>query len=298
MKLPNLLIIGAQKAGTTTLYRDLLSQPNVFFPYIKEPTCLADDHVLSTQGLEEYAELYKKAKDSDVRGDASTGYARIPRFTGVPERASRVLGDDVQLVYLLREPVSRIVSHHHHVVSNERCAATVDEFIHDENHHAITYSRYAFQLNAWLQFYPLDRFSVLIFEEYVKNRSHYVEMLSKKLGFQADVSRIDHGAKYNAAKNRSRDKGLIMRFQRTSLYGQIRPLLPVQVRDRLRVMLAPKAPPPPPPPSAQTVEFILESLEDDQRELASILGRAYPIWDPDKVRSDFELRRARHGAQA
>jgi hypothetical protein len=290
--LPTFLIIGAQKSGTTTLYRDLLTQPGVFFPYHKEPTALAHDTIFTPEGRAEYEALFAGAKASDARGDASTGYTKIPRFTKVPERASKVLGTDIQLIYIIREPISRIVSHHHHTITNQPGPPTVDEFI-DADHTAIPFSRYAFQAKAWLEHYPIERLHVLIFEEYVKARQEVVGRLAPILGFEAHLDRIDPESKFNAAADRSSDKGLAMRIRSTWPYQKLRPLLPVHTRDTLRRLLAPKAPPPPPPPSEACVERLLRELEDDQRELAEIIGRQYPIWDPEAVRERYARLRAK-----
>lgn len=284
--LPTFLIIGAQKSGTTTLYRDLLTQPGVYFPLEKEPTALAHDAVLTPQGRAEYEAMFASAKPSDARGDASTGYTKIPRFTNVPERAHKVLGPDIPLVYLLREPVSRIVSHHHHELTNKPIPPTVDEFI-DADHTAIPFSRYAFQAKAWLEHYSVDRLHVVLFEEYVKNRRAVIERLGPVLGFTPQPDRVDPQSRFNTAQDRSSDRGLAMRFRQTWPYQRLRPLLPVATRDRLRRMLTAKAPPPPPPPSEACVERLLGELEDDQRELSDIIGRPYPLWDPDQVRERY-----------
>jgi hypothetical protein len=292
VKLPSFLIIGAQKSGTTTLYRDLLTQPGVFFPYIKEPTCLGDDRVLTPEGLAEYADLYKPSNESDVRGDASTGYARHPRFQGVPDRAMRVLGPDIKLVYIIREPVSRIVSQHHHFATNVECSATVDEFFRLNEHHCVEFTRYAMQLGLWLDHYPMSSVRVLIFEEYTKRRREVIEELAPFLGFTPTPDLVNPESKFNAAADRSSDRGLVMRVQRSKLYGRLRPLMTPATRDTLRRWFAPKSPPPPPPPSAETVDAILESLEADQREMATLLGRPYPIWDPKSVREKYERLRS------
>lgn len=288
--LPTFLIIGAQKSGTTTLYRDLLTQPGVYFPYEKEPTSLAHDAVLTPAGLAEYESMFDGAKPTDARGDASTGYTKIPRFTNVPARAREVLGPDIQLIYILREPISRIVSHHHHTITNQPGPARVEEFI-EADHTAIPFSKYAFQARAWLEHYPLERLHVLLLDEYVKDRPGHIERLGPILGFTARPERIDPQSRFNTAEDRSSDRGLFMRLRRTWPYQKLRPMLPVATRDRLRRMLTAKAPPPPPPPSEQCVERLLRELEEDHRELAEIIGRPYPIWDPDAVRERFARKR-------
>ncbi|MCW5756600.1 MAG: sulfotransferase domain-containing protein [Phycisphaeraceae bacterium] len=283
---PTFLIIGAQKSGTTTLYRDLLTQPGVFFPLEKEPTCLAHDRVLSPEGLAEYEAMYAKAKPTDARGDASTGYTRIPRFNGAPQRAMKVLGPDIQLLYIIREPISRIISHHHHVITNEPAPKTVDEFL-DAEWHTLTFSRYAYQARAWLDVYPRERLHILIFEEYVRKRREEIERLGPLLKFDPRPDRIDPESRFNTAEDRSADRGLAMRIRKSWAYQRVRPLLTAAARDRLRRTFSAKAPPPPPPPSSVCIERILRELEDDQRELAAIIGRPYPIWDPDKVRRKY-----------
>ena len=289
--LPTFLIIGAQKSGTTTLYRDLLTQPRVYFPYHKEPTSLAHDAILTPEGLAEYEALFAQARPGDARGDASTGYTKIPRFTGVPARARQVLGPDIPLIYIIREPVSRIVSHHHHTITNTPGPATVEAFI-EADHTAIPFSRYAFQARAWLEHYDEDRLHVLIFEEYVKDRPGNIERLAPVLGFDAKPERIDPKSKFNTAQDRSVNKGWTYWLRSTSAYERLRPMIPVATRDRLRRLLTPKAPPPPPPPSAECVDRLLVELEDDQRELADMIGRPYPIWEPHAVRERYARLRS------
>jgi hypothetical protein len=290
--LPTFLIIGAQKSGTTTLFRDLLTQPGVFFPYDKEPTALAHDKVLTPEGLAEYEALFAGAKPTDARGEASTGYAKIPRFTNVPERALRVLGPDIALLYVLREPVSRIVSHHHHNITTMPTAPTVDAFI-DDDWTALPVSRYAFQARAWLEHYDRDRLHFLVFEEYVKDRRGVVAQLAPVLGYTPALDRVNPDSKFNTAQDRSADRGLAMRLRKTWPYQKLRPMLPVPVRDRFRRLLTAKAPPAPPPPSEACVNRILHELEEDQRELAEMIGRPYPIWNPDTVRERYhKIRQA------
>jgi hypothetical protein len=92
MRLPDFLIIGAMRAGTTSLFFDLLANPAVFFPQDKEPHCLATDDVLSASGRAAYGDLYRAAGPGQACGDASTGYSKLPDVMGVPERALRVIG--------------------------------------------------------------------------------------------------------------------------------------------------------------------------------------------------------------
>ena len=87
MPLPDFLIIGAMKAGTTTLYRDLMTNPAIFFPSEKEKSHLLRDEVLTEAGRRDYEKLFRRARPGQVLGIAPTRYTNLPDCPGVPGRA-------------------------------------------------------------------------------------------------------------------------------------------------------------------------------------------------------------------
>src|SRR5262245_47722132 len=116
MTLPNFLIIGANRSGTTSLHRYLGAHPQVFLPRIKEP------HFFMVDGIEippdrpdartmarmvhtydEYQALFDSAAGKDAIGEASTGYLCHPN---APLRIHARL-PNVKLIAILRNPVER-----------------------------------------------------------------------------------------------------------------------------------------------------------------------------------------------
>ena len=79
MTLPDFIIIGAAKAGTTSLYAMLDRHPDIFMPRQKEPEFFARDD-LYAQGLDSYAENFAGAEPGQVVGEASTLYSLSPLF--------------------------------------------------------------------------------------------------------------------------------------------------------------------------------------------------------------------------
>ncbi|MEE9131784.1 MAG: hypothetical protein V3T84_17370, partial [Phycisphaerales bacterium] len=69
MTLRDLLIIGAQMAGTTTLYRDLVENPAIFLPIDKEPGYLSEDSVLTDSGRSAYARHFAGAGSHQICGE-------------------------------------------------------------------------------------------------------------------------------------------------------------------------------------------------------------------------------------
>src|SRR3954454_424581 len=106
--LPKLLIIGAQKCGTTSLHTYLDAHPDVHMAAEKELDFFIEDRAWQ-RGLEWYATRFRD--DAGVRGESSPNYTGWPVWDGVPERAAAVI-PKARLVYLVRDPIDRIESHY------------------------------------------------------------------------------------------------------------------------------------------------------------------------------------------
>lgn len=115
--LPSFFLIGAAKAGTTSLYHYLGQHPEVFMCPIKEPNYFAHNEILS-QGLyygescvtsrSEYEALFAGVTDETAVGEASVSYLAYPETAG----RIRELLPDAKIVVILRDPVVRAWSHY------------------------------------------------------------------------------------------------------------------------------------------------------------------------------------------
>lgn len=115
--LPNFLIIGAAKSGTTSLYRYLRDHPQVFMAHSKELKFFAS-RTRWGFGPGWYAWQCSDADGAVAIGEASPSYTRYPQRRGVPERVAQVL-PDARLVYLIRHPIERMRSHYLHRILRE-----------------------------------------------------------------------------------------------------------------------------------------------------------------------------------
>jgi hypothetical protein len=282
-RLPDFLIIGAMKAGTTSLYRDLLTNPAVFFPADKEPGNLTDDRVLAEAGRREYELLFRGAVEGQICGEASTTYTKEPDLSGAATRAREVLGPDAKIVYLVREPVERIISQHYHEYREGFVGEDIDEAVRRHRRYVAT-SSYAMQVAPWIEALGADRVRILLFETYVGERVATVEALSRFLGAPARGDLIDPDARHNRGEEAGIASGFRQTFAMSAFYRRlVRPLLPLDTRNSLRNLVAPKPPPHPAPPSYATIEHLLEQLRDDTARLASLMGRSEPPWRPEDV---------------
>src|SRR5881398_2677233 len=102
--LPNLLVIGASKCGTTSLHHYLGLHPEIGMSRVKELHYFVEEPTESS--LRWYASQFP---DAPVRGESSPSYTQRHRSPLVAARIARVL-PDVKLVYIVRDPVERLLS--------------------------------------------------------------------------------------------------------------------------------------------------------------------------------------------
>nr|MDJ0649638.1 sulfotransferase [Xenococcaceae cyanobacterium MO_188.B19] len=121
MIMPNFLIIGAAKAGTTSLYNYLKEHPQIYMSPVKEPRFFylmnekldfrgpGDENILnsSTSDLEDYSTLFQGVSNEIAIGEASSMYLYHPK---TPKRIKSYV-PDVKMITILRDPVERAYSH-------------------------------------------------------------------------------------------------------------------------------------------------------------------------------------------
>ncbi len=178
--LPSVLIIGAQKGGTTSLFNYLVQHPDVRSPAGKEIHYF-DLHY--TRGLKWYRGCFPYAhqlRRGVLTLDASPYYLVHPQ---VPQRAAQLL-PDVKLVAVLRNPVDRALSHYQHEfragreslpfaeaidreserLAGEEARLRSDPAYYSYNHHRYSYALrgvYVEQLRRWAQHFPRAQLLVI-----------------------------------------------------------------------------------------------------------------------------------------
>lgn len=158
-RLPNFLIIGAMKAGTTSLYNYLREHPQVFMPETKEVNFFNPLRNWRF-GIEWYERQFENASsDALAIGEASTSYTKFPWIKDVPARISSVLGS-IRLVYVVRDPIDRMRSHYLHNLSTGQESRPIEEaFAKDEMY--LNISRYSLQIGQYLPYVHQDALLVI-----------------------------------------------------------------------------------------------------------------------------------------
>jgi hypothetical protein len=203
-------LIGAQKAGTTTLYHILRRHPEIFMSPVKEPNYFARADAAQdrpptarTPNYEidwpSYLRLFAPARPGQECGEASPAYLYSAAAPGeILERLP-----EVKLVAILRDPVERAYSNYLHCVrkgveplpSFEEALAAEPARIASgwgPNWHYRAKGLYAEQLARYLTFFPPAHVKVLIYERFREAPAPSVREMFAFLGvdpeFSADLS--------------------------------------------------------------------------------------------------------------
>lgn len=159
--LPNLVVIGAQKCGTSGLHYYLGLHPEVSVSTPKELNFFIAERNWP-RGVAWYASRFDPA--AAVRVDASPNYTAYPQHEGVPERMASVI-PGAKLVYIVRDPLDRIAAHWVHNYSKGRHSGELARTILNPKASYVARSRYAMQLERFLEHFPLEQLLVLEQEE-------------------------------------------------------------------------------------------------------------------------------------
>ena len=205
MSLPNFLIIGAAKAGTSSLHYYLSQHPQIFMPDLKEPKFFAlageelnfqnPDQAInqdSITSLDEYKKLFK-----DVNGEIAVGEASpIYLYSEKAAHRIRLHIPNAKLIVILRNPIDRAFSCYTHLrregyetLSFEAALDMEEQRIKNNWAHLWHYKQagfYSKQLKPYLNLFERDQIKVFLFDDLCKDSKALLREIYDFLGAEAD----------------------------------------------------------------------------------------------------------------
>ncbi|GAB4291582.1 MAG: hypothetical protein Fur0025_26880 [Oscillatoriaceae cyanobacterium] len=197
--IPNFMIIGAQKCGTTSLYNYLTAHPQVI-PAKQKEIHFFDNYF--EKGVDWYLKQFPSI-DYDknlITGEASPYYIFHPH---VPQRLYRLF-PATKLIVLLRNPVERAISHYYMELSrgdeylslaeaiakeSDRVDLELAKLESDPSYYSIAHRRYSYlsrglyreQLQRWFDWFPQEQFLILKSEDLFAHPAAIVRQVFKFL---------------------------------------------------------------------------------------------------------------------
>lgn len=273
MRLPDLLVIGAMKGGTTALHDYLAAHPQVFMSKPKELQYFVAERNWE-RGLDWYASHFEQAGDALCAGESSPHYSRATQFPGVPERIAAVL-PHVRLVYLVRDPVERIRSAYLHRVSKGRESRPIaDAVACDEPY--VNDSRYAWQLEQFRAHVDRKRILVIESERLREHRAAALAEVLRFLGVDDDTGLCGALADVHTTAEKRAIHPLVASLAHTG--RPLKPYLPARWKKALARAGAPPLDPARSELTGDLAADLRARLADDVRQLRSWLGPDFHGW--------------------
>ena len=233
--LPDFLIIGAARSGTTSLYEYLIQHPCIM-PGVGKEIYFFDKKF--DQGVNWYKSFFpttmaKSKLEKKQRTKCLTGEA-TPRYLHYPHAPKRVfnLVPNVKLIVLLRNPIDRSYSHyqmevdsgHEELSFEDAIDQEKQKIVHDmkkmekdENFYSVNFYRksyldrgiYADQLKRWFEFFPKEQFLIIQSEDLYSNTPKVYEKVLKFLDlpkFELNSFKAHRMRKYSNINTETRKK--------------------------------------------------------------------------------------------
>ena len=180
-KKPDFLIIGAMKCATSTLHDQLSLQPSIFMTELKEPNFFSNDEQYS-KGLDWYLSHFQDAQNSDICGESSTHYTKLPTYPHTVERIYQHF-PDVKLIYVMRHPIDRLVSQYIHEWTQKVISEDINQAI-SKHPELIEYSLYSKQLKPYIDTFGKERILLLFFERLIDRKQEEFGKICRFIEYQ------------------------------------------------------------------------------------------------------------------
>lgn len=291
MILPNFIVIGAAKGGTTALYWYVAEHPDVFMSPVKETNFFAwnvdsggrllygdpEVHRFPVRTLEEYGALFAGAGAARAVGEAS------PLYLESPQAAARIQGllPEAKIVCSLRHPVDRAYSDYLMYVRRRGRRFDPGQELRSGAAWArpdsrwMQVSRYHDQLARYFELFPRERIHVLLFDDIRKSAAEAAQGVYGFLG--VDPAFRPDTATPHAAGGVPASPALEGLLTRSALSTMLRRWMPTGAANwvrRLRARTLRKAPALPPELRRELTSY----FRDDIARTSKLIGRSLDHW--------------------
>lgn len=285
--LPNFIVPGAQKAGTTFLYNLLKQHPEVCLSSIKE-VHFFDIEENFARGLDYYASFFDNHDDRPAVGEVTPNYLTYPHVAG---RIREALGKDLKLIFMLRHPVDRAFSQftmslagaavHQGLTAADFPRTLEQSFTNGATAGFGPTGLYGAQIARFMELFPRENTLTLLFDEDVRGDVQAgLDKVCRFLGisphrFNTQVGRNQAGVPKIKALNRLifNDASPVKRVAKAIVRSPV-------LRDRLRnkMLEMNKAPQKDKLDPNLRREFFVRYYKDDVARLEELLGRDLSCW--------------------
>lgn len=234
-RFPDFIIIGAMKSATSSLHTQLSLQDGIFMSSPKEPNFFSDDEIYD-RGTDWYKNIFSEAENSDICGESSTHYTKIPTF---PYTISRIQDNitRVKFVYVVRHPIDRLISHYIHEWSQNVIKCDINEAVnlHPE---LVEYSLYHKQIAPYIEAFGRDAILIIAFQQIIHSPQKTLERICAHVGYDKSPTWVIEEKSKNISSQRIRSFPFYDLLVKSNIATAVRRhLVPKQLRAAIKNQL-------------------------------------------------------------
>jgi Sulfotransferase domain len=279
--MPSLIIIGGLKCGTTSIHHYLGLHPEVQMSKPKELNFFVEE-LNWDLGLDWYASRFDDR--FPVRGESSPHYTNLPRYDGVAARIKQSC-PDARLLYMVRDPIKRILSHWVHATGAGYETGDLVEVLSRPDSQYVNRSKYWMQLQPYLEQFDRAQIEVISQEELHADREGTMRRAFEFAGVDPDFHSEQFDREWEKSSAKQGDKYQFMekliKLPGFRSFDRNFDRLPESMRWVVeKVVHDPEKPPAPKP---VLPDDLLESLRgrftEDAPAIQRFAGRQFPGWN-------------------
>ncbi|NET03028.1 MAG: sulfotransferase [Sphaerospermopsis sp. SIO1G1] len=249
MKLPNFLVAGFEKCGTTSVYNYLNQHPQIFMSPVKEPNFLERDWENFAQTkesridtIEKYQNLFVNVTDDHLAVGEISPNLLFHYQSSIPRIQQYV--PNAKIIVILRDPVQRAYSDYLMQIRDEISSNTptlTDQIKYSATKsYTLTKGLYYTPVKSFLEAFGSNNFKVCLYDDLVKNSTTFIQDIYKYLDVDSDFV-PDMSKKSQVAQvPRSRSINQLLKTSnpvRNIIASALRIIMPLELRQKIRSTL-------------------------------------------------------------
>jgi hypothetical protein len=233
--------------------------------------------------------LFAGAAENDLLFESSTHYTKLPDHPGTVSRMKAML-PRLKLVYVMRNPLDRLVSHYIHQWTQNVIRCEIDQAV-DRFPELVSYGRYAYQLTPYFEAYGKEAVLPVFFAALKADPQRQLERVARHIGYAGPVRWNDEIGRQNASAERIRRfPGYELLIDSAPMAFLRRQLVPQALRDAVKGRLSMTKRPTLSSATARRLEAL---FDEDLRLLSDWLGTDITCATFDETTSRGDLDWAR-----
>ena len=281
---PNFFIVGAPKAGTTSIYEYIKNHPQIFMSSIKEPNYFSinilneNDQLKPIRNKKKYLDLFKNIKNEKIIGEASPFYLS-------DHDAPKLIHDvspTAKILIIIRDPVEREFSHFlMHYAAGETVRTFHDQLqIEIKNHQtsseyfALKHGMYYENVKRYLDIFDKNQVKIIIFEEFIRNTEKSLQSLFDFLNIDLSIPENVDQVYNQFALPRNQISSSIIRNQ--TIKKIVKNILPRRTSISIYETFFVKKGYKKPDMKNEDMERLVRFYQNDVEKIKKLLGRELP----------------------